>query len=406
MSEVRVGLALGPSETESQLVQLLLRGRLGCAFHRCLDVVDLGARCELGEFSVVVVDPQYPRLSSTVLTRAQDAGVRLIGLAGTEHDFGQLRDWGIDDVVRVDDRDLAMTCEKLADLVATKPRDDSGPRARPGRSRAMIGNGTLTAVWGPPGAPGRTSVAVALAQAASGSLNTILIDGDTTNHGLASHLALVESTSGLIAAVHHAERGQLGDDALRRLALTLSPRLCVLTGLPHVARRTELRMAGARRLWNVATSTFGSTVVDVGHGIDDLIGSWSDSFGEFEQPTHVPAATALASCNVLVAVTGCEPAAVSRMLSHLPSVRALNPDAQMKIVVNRVRKPVLAGPAAQRDLAEYLQTTCGAEVHLVRDEPAIHDEATARGLTPREVSVRADISQVALALIRERAAAA
>ena len=71
-------------------------------------------------------------------------------------------------------------------------------------------NGRVIAVWGPTGAPGRTTVAAGLAVAAAGSIATLLIDADVYGGVLASAFGLLDESPGLAGACRMAANGRLG----------------------------------------------------------------------------------------------------------------------------------------------------------------------------------------------------
>lgn len=407
-----VALALGPNDYEAQLVRQLLLAVPPGNVHRCLDVVDLAARSQLGEFDLIVVDANFPRLAASVVSALPD-NVRTLGLCNSHQDRQRLTALGVVDIVTVDSVDIDATVTQIIGSCQSDSRSQGAAHPQlPARTNAMSrgldggdSSGRLTAVWGAPGSPGRTMIATTLSQSLAGAgMSTFLIDADTTTHGLSAYLALEEEPSGLIAAVHHAERGELDAVSLVRLGRQLDDRLRILTGIPHVSRRYEIRPSAAKQLWATARTMCDHVVVDTGHLLDDLGLHSSDDVGMGE-PVHAAGVSAIAACDVIVAVTGCEPAAIARMLSHLPSVRTIQPLATLVVAVNRVRRPVVSSNAAQTELVEFLREQTGADqIVMVDDDRKVHDAAVVRGVTPFEyarsassVSAVADLARVGLA---------
>lgn len=404
-----LGLALGANDFESALVAALTHTRTAGQLHRCVDVVDLSTRTHLQEFSAVLVEPTFPRLSGSVIERVAATGVRVLGLANTHDDAVRLGNWGVTAVVQVDSADIAATVAAIdRELATDKQAKRTAIKASAPTSRESATDSPLIAVWGAPGAPGRTIIATVLAQllAANGE-HTFLVDADTTSHGLAAHLAMQEEGSGLIAAAHHAEKGTLDVSTLARLARAITPNLRVLTGVPHIARRSEIRSSAMARVWQVAEQLSDVVVADVGHCVDDALTEGLATPGSgieyFQRVTHVPALTALSRASTLVAVTSSEPGAMARMLSYLGPVRALDPSARLIVVVNRVRAPIIPNAAVRDEVREFVSTQTKAEqVIFVRDDRESCDQALTRGLTPHEYAPRGefvtDLKSLALAL--------
>ncbi|NQU36885.1 MAG: hypothetical protein HQ526_04720 [Actinobacteria bacterium] len=245
--------------------------------------------------------------------------------------------------------------------------------------------GRVTAVWGPPGGVGRTHIAVGLAQLLAESGRSVtLADADSTCSGIGPAFCLTDEGSGLIAAVHHAERGTLDPAVLARLARAITDQLRVLTGLPHIRRRAELRAAPMSRLWTVAAQLTDEVVIDIGGCLDDGSLALDGDVGDFGITAggNSAAVTALAAADELVAVSSCEPAAVARLISHVGAIASLAPAAQLHIVVNRVRSPVVGSKAAQSELADFVRRQTGAtSVHLIAEDRGGMDAAVAAGLT-------------------------
>ena len=71
--------------------------------------------------------------------------------------------------------------------------------------------GRTLVVWGPAGAPGRTTVAVALASVLAGrGLRTTLVDADPYGGAVAQHLGVLDEVSGLLSAARLTDRRLAG----------------------------------------------------------------------------------------------------------------------------------------------------------------------------------------------------
>lgn len=408
-SETAIALALGSSVWESEFVAALVAMVSGAKIRRCVDVVDLAGYIDKSRPDLVVIDDRFPRLDVSTISRISQTQTTIVGVCADKSGALRLKNLGIDHVVPVDaggidDAAAAVVqlrpasgppagLEDSAPLIHPPGADGAmsrGDRAEyelPGRRRPTRPgpSGRITAVWGPPGGVGRTHIALTLAQQLADSGRSVLLaDADMTCAGIGPAFCLTQESSGLIAAAHHAERGTLDPEILARLARAISDNLRVLTGLSHIRRRAELRAAPMSRLWVVAGQLAADVVVDIGGCLDDgslvLDGDIGD-FGVAAGGQSAPV-TALGSADHLVAVCSSEPAAVARLISHVGAIASLAPSAQLHIVVNRIRCPIVASKAAQMELTEFIRGQTGAtSVHLVAEDRSGMDAAVAAGLT-------------------------
>ncbi len=108
-------------------------------------------------------------------------------------------------------------------------------------------------MWGPAGAPGRTTVAVNLAsEIAAARKSTLLVDLDTYGGAVAQVLSVLDEAPGVAAACRAAEQGGLDVTALARLSPQIATDLRVLTGIPKAERWTELRAGSVERVLELA----------------------------------------------------------------------------------------------------------------------------------------------------------
>ena len=93
-------------------------------------------------------------------------------------------------------------------------------------------------MWGPTGAPGRTSVAVGVAdEVARRGCSVLLIDADTWGASITVVLGMVDDGAGLASACRRALAGTLDVAALMALAREIRPGL---HGAPRPAARGPL----------------------------------------------------------------------------------------------------------------------------------------------------------------------
>ncbi|MFD1507383.1 hypothetical protein FE374_13680 [Georgenia yuyongxinii] len=241
--------------------------------------------------------------------------------------------------------------------------------------------GRLVVVWGPPGAPGRTTVAVTLAaEMARLRPGALLVDADTEAPSVTQVLGLLDDSSAIAVAARHASHGRLDPATLGRLCPIVDDDLRVLTGLTRADRWRELPGAALEVVWETARRVSPWSVVDVGAGLGDDAG-FDPVYGP---QRHQAATSALAAADVVVVVGAGEPVGMRRLvmaLSDLADRAVLRPDVERVVVVNRVR-PSAAGPHPTRSILEALTRFAGVtDAVLVPDDRPSLDKAVLLGST-------------------------
>src|SRR5699024_1297042 len=183
---------------------------------RCADLADLLAAASAGHGDVALVSADLRGLDRDALTHLRRHGIEVVGASrdGDEVEERQLRQLGIGWHVH-----LATPREDLLEVLTTGGRAPAGPpvvvdpvEVPPGEDPSApvepvtddLGSaepGTVVAVWGPVGAPGRSTLAVNLASeiAASGT-PALLLDLDTYGASVAQLLSVLDEAPGLAAA--------------------------------------------------------------------------------------------------------------------------------------------------------------------------------------------------------------
>lgn len=257
--------------------------------------------------------------------------------------------------------------------------DGPGDVVAPERGRVVV-------VWGPAGAPGRTTVAVTLAaELAALTGGALLIDADTEAPAVTQALGLLEDSSALAVAARQATHGRLDAVALAQLAPVVDGGLRVLTGLTRADRWRELPASALEVVWDLAREVAPWTVVDVGAGLEIEAGfdpAWAPQ-------RHQATAAALAAADVVVVVGAGEPVGVRRLvlaLGELSDRDLLSADAERIVLVNRVRASA-AGPRPTQSVTEALARFAGvgAPVLVPDDRPAT-DRAMLQGRTLTDVA--------------------
>ncbi|UNX55832.1 hypothetical protein MF406_06245 [Georgenia sp. TF02-10] len=277
---------------------------------------------------------------------------------------------------------------------AARRRERLGRSGAAGRSRAAVADppaapapprpGRLVVVWGPVGAPGRSTVAVTLAaELAALTGGALLVDADTEAPSLTQLLGLLEDTSAIAAVCRQAAHGRLDVATLERLCPVLDGGLRVMTGLTRPDRWRELPAAALDVVWEVARAATGWTVVDVGAAVDD-----DGPDATLGPRRHQATTAALRAADVVVVVGAGEPVGMRRLvlaLGELTDRALLSPGARRVVVANRVRAAT-AGPRPEQAVHEALVRFAGVpDAVIVPDDRAALDRAVLQGRTLADV---------------------
>jgi MinD-like ATPase involved in chromosome partitioning or flagellar assembly len=240
---------------------------------------------------------------------------------------------------------------------------------RPGRS-------TIIAVWGPAGAPGRTTVAVNVStELATRGQQVLLVDADTYGGCVAQSLGLLDEAPGVAAACRAADQGSLDLPALARLAPYVTPGLRVLTGLPKAERWPELRAGALDRVLELARGLASVVVVDCGFCIED---DEELSYDTTAPRRNEATLTALAAADTLLAVGGADPVALQRFVRAVQDLGSVPSPAPVP-VINRVRSSAVGARPRER-IADSLRRFAGIEgIRFVPDDADVVDAAMLAG---------------------------
>ena len=363
---------------------------------RCADLVELLAAAAAGLGRLAVVSGDLPHFDREAVAQLHVAQVRvLVLIAPSEREIERMCALGVDAVLE----DVADPAALVAAVLALADAADQDLAERHPRVAPVVTvlddqtarTGRVVAVWGPTGAPGRSTVAVNLAAELAdpgggpGPYGALLVDADTYGGTVAQLVGLLDEAPGLAAAARAAGAGSLDLATLARLAPVLAPGLRVLTGISRASRWPELPDSALEVVWEVARSLAAWTVIDCGFCLEQ------DE--ELSYDTRAPrrnAATlsALEAADVVVVVGSGDPVGVQRLVRGIADLASLPAasTARRIVVVNRVRASAAGsrpGDALRASLARFAAIDAP---HLVPDDRAGVDAAVLRGATLREAA--------------------
>lgn len=261
--------------------------------------------------------------------------------------------------------------------------------------------GSIVAVWGPTGAPGRTTVAVNLAAELAGLVGpagTLLVDADTYGGTVAQTLGLLDEAPGIAAAARAAGQGVLDAAALALLAPVVTDGLRVLSGISRAARWAELPGSSLDVVWDVARTVARWTVVDCGFGIED---DEALSYDTRAPRRNAATLSALAAADLVVVVGAADPIGVQRLVRALGDLESATAPGGKVVLANRVRASAV-GPRPGDLLSTALERYAGVrDLRLVPDDRANLDAAVLRGVALREIAVGSPARKAILALAED-----
>ena len=412
MTALQVVTAVTGAAWEAPLVGALDGADHGVAVvRRCVDVPDLLAAAATGTAQAALLSADLRRLDAEAVSRLEAAGVAVVGLVepGDQAAADRLLRIGVVRVLPADAEPavIAQALREAVDGVPVTGHDIADPRAAlPALGRAEppptsdAGNGRVVAVWGPTGAPGRTTVAVGLADEASRlGVRTLLVDADVYGGVIAQVLGLLDESPGLAGAARLAASGTLDAAALARLSWTVRPQLGVLTGLARADRWPELRPRAVGAVLEEARRAADLVVVDCSFCLEE---DEELSFDTAAPRRNGATVAVLDAADTVLCVSGADPIALQRTIRALGELADVLPHVEPELVVNQVRRGPVAG-RPEAEIAAALERFVGREVgsFLPADRRST-DAALAAGRTLAEVAagspLRAGLRELAVRL--------
>jgi MinD-like ATPase involved in chromosome partitioning or flagellar assembly len=446
---------------ESALVQACQDGSIrAVVIQRCYDIGDLLAVAAAGKAELALVGAAMRWLDREAVVRLASAGLAIVGVvpAGDEDAERRVRQLGIDHVAQSTARPGTLMELAKAALAGrtrqpfaadaggrpvridhpsgtgipgahspTRPLEPVGTNASPASSGDGRAGGTsagaepgpprmaaverpddapeamgrrngLVVVWGPKGAPGRTTVAVNLAfEAPPFAGDTLLVDADTYGGSISQTLGFLEEHPGLAWAARLASRGELDAPKLwraTRRARPAGPR--VLCGLPRADLWTEIGPGTWDSLLDLFRVSFQLTVVDVGFCLEEEEELLYDHV-RFRR--NAVTRLALQRADQVIAVARADPVGLHDFVRGYQQLRDLGVEpSRVRVVVNQVRGGLFGGDAPAQikgALGRYLALE--PSLFVPYDRAAV-DEALMLGKALGEVRPGSAVRQAMVAL--------
>jgi len=349
---------------------------------RCVDIDDLLAMATLDQADAAVLGADAPGLDARAIELLREHGVRPVVVvpSGPVAEAARQRALRSGATRLVGDDEL--------DRLPAAILDPDEPAAEIVVEPEPPGEGRVTVVWGPAGAPGRTTVAAGLAALWAEDGPATLVDADPYGGAVAQQLGILDDVSGLLTASRMAAAGEL-ETRLAGCLRMLSGELGVLTGLPRPDRWVELRVGTLAQIV-AAGRRRGRVVVDTGFSIEvELDGS--GRFGRNQLTLD-----ALEVADDVVVVGSADPVGLSRLAQGLGELRERGLAGRATVLVNRMRPSL--GWRAHEVVALLREAAGPVPVHFVPDDRASLDRATVAGRTLVEAAADSPVTKALAAV--------
>lgn len=343
---------------------------------RCVDVDDLLASATTGQADAAVVGLEAPGLDTRAVDLLGRHGVRAIGVIGgrMDEDASRLRAARIGVAQLVSETALEALADVVRDQSVTTALPESAAEtesAAPEKDgQAMAGR--VVAIWGPQGAPGRTTVACTMAaELARRGQPVVLVDADPWGGSVAQQFGILDEVSGVLSAARLSTAGVLVDE-LPTVQRALGNHLSVITGLPRADRYVEVRSGAVEHLLEVA-SDGACVLVDTGFSLED---DPATDFGTRPGRNSMTLG-ALSLADEVVVVGSADPVGLSRLARGLVDLRDVLAGAAVRVVVNHNRSSLGWSEKEISGMVEGFAHLLGIHF-LPEDRPAV-DRALVAG---------------------------
>jgi MinD-like ATPase involved in chromosome partitioning or flagellar assembly len=355
---------------------------------RCVDLADLLATASTGQARVAVVGDGLPGLDADSVSHLRRHGVAVLVVTQSGSGASAPVLPGVSEVLTVAELPgLAALVRGAAAGGAEEGRaagsaggtpDPAAEEPDSGGSSGALGR--IVAVWGPTGAPGRTTVAVNLAaELGRRGRDTLLVDADCYGGAVGQHLGVLDEVSGLLGAVRLANTGRLDAARLASTARSAGPGLRVLTGLPRPDRWPEVRAAAFDSLVETARRLCPYVVLDLGFNLEQEPQGYAGAGPQRNQMT----VAGLDHADQVVVVGAADPVGLARMARGLVELPEVVPAPTTRVVVNRVRPSLGWGEQEVRAMVEGF--VLPASMHFLPEDTAAVDRALVAGRPLSEV---------------------
>lgn len=297
MRAIRLVTVSGAADLETEIAEELASINGVDLYMRCVDRVELLAAIRAGAIDAIVLCGWPSWLDAQCLDEASERSLKVCAIPRDPLDERELARWEV--------QALPVGTGGAEIMAAVRGKQAPPPPA------PSSGAGRITAVWGPKGAPGRTTIAAELARMmAVTEPGTLLMDCDPFGGDLKQALGVVDDVPTVIWAARLAARAELDasklSSELRRVG---DPGPVLLCGLPRPGLWTEVSDHGFKRSLQALRAHFTTIVADAGFSLEEAADVLPDVAGARDRMTR----TLLAEADRVIAVFRPDPIGVRNL---------------------------------------------------------------------------------------------
>jgi MinD-like ATPase involved in chromosome partitioning or flagellar assembly len=351
---------------------------------RAMGAADLIQALDVVAPDVAVVGAGPSTLDADLLEACDLRGVRIIALASSDADRARARAIGLHEVF-----DVGASWGDLEPIVSGGVPVPSRVSGAARRERLV---GAVIAIWGPAGAPGRTTVAVnTAAELAAAGHRVALVDADPYGGTIAPALGLLDEAPGFASACRLAGADALDRSELERIAQRYSsPRASfdVFTGLVGPSRWPELARDRVDSAIAKIREWAEYVVIDTGFSLEHDEELTSD---QFAPRRNAATFASLTLADHVVAVGLADPVGLSRLLRGHSELLDLVDADRIEVLVNRVRTSAL-GIDAYAQVRQTMRRFSGlSDVAMLPHDGRATDAAILTARTLRDAAPKSPL---------------
>ena len=368
MNVMRVVTLAGDPEREAELAPRLATDPSVELYLRCVDRVELLAAMRSGAIDSIISVGAPGWFDAEAAREAGRSGIRVVGVADNALETEALEERGatvLDAGASIDEMIDACRSARPVTPAAVAPTE-----SRPGQ---VIG------VWGPKGAPGRTTIAIELSYALAQTAEaTVLMDADPYGGDALQLLGVIEELPTVVWAAAAAASAEGGKDLVETLRRVGRSGPLLVPGLPRADLWPEVTEYGFTELIKLLAAQARFLVVDIGFCLENA------SFGGPDGRNRMALAT-LERADRVIAVCRADVVSVKNFIWSFETLRERVEEQRVSIVLNRVR-----GECREIDELLFRHTGVRASA-LLPDAPVDFRKAAEQGKALHEVRPTSEI---------------
>lgn len=341
---------------------------------------------------LIVAEP-IQTISAQLLRICDERGVRIIPLCAREDDRRFAQSTGLIDSLSLELEFWDIIQSLLELCTGTGHPRDQAPALN------TQGSGITIAVWGPHGAPGRSTIAreVAIELKRLSGASLCLIDADTHAPSQALSLGKLDEGPGIATACRAAAIGTLDISELDRIMQAThfgaDVEISFISGINRAARWNEVGEAQLHDVISAAKRWRQITVIDMAAALerDEEIVSDLDGFRR-----NAASISTLQAADLVIAVGLADPVGITRLSRGLVELRDVIGKTPVITVINRLRSGAI-GLNAKKQIRSALNSYVGVSrlsfipedqrsVDLALSEASVTTTVAPRGPLARSIT--------------------